>query len=58
MKGRKAAAKETGENGGVSGKIRPDAVGRRRENGRENPIKVRVYVLKVKRQNKVWPERH
>ena len=28
------------------------------KNGRENPLKVRVYVLKVKRQNKRWPERH
>ena len=56
MKDAKAAAKEAREDG-VSGKIRPEPVGGRK-NGRENPLKVRVYVLKVKRQNKRWPERH
>ena len=43
-------AKETRDDGGVSGKIRPEALGKRRKNGRENPVKVRVYLLKVKRQ--------
>jgi hypothetical protein len=56
MKHAKAAAKEAREDG-VSGKIRPEPVGGRQERAK-NPLKVRVYVLKVKRQNKRWPERH
>jgi 8-oxo-dGTP pyrophosphatase MutT (NUDIX family) len=58
MKDRKAAAKEASEEAGVRGTIR-GIVGtyRRRKRGRDKPIKVQVYVLRVRDEKKRWPER-
>lgn len=59
---RRAAAREAREEAGVKGKIKPKTIGSYRyakpELGEAADIDVSVYLLKVRRQQKRWPEMH
>ncbi len=62
LKDCKAAAREAREEAGVKGKILRDAIGAyryfKRELGNGAPIEVRVFLLKVSKRCKRWPEKH
>ena len=61
LKDCKAAAREARQEAGVKGKILREAIGSywyvKRELGGEDPIEVRVFLLKVSKRCKRWPER-
>ncbi len=62
IKDYKAAAREARQEAGVSGKVKPKAIGRysyvKSELGEGAPIDVAVYLLSVRKQAKRWPEKH
>ena len=61
LKDCKAAAREARQEAGVKGKILREAIGSywyvKRELGGEDPIEVRVFLLKVSKRCKRWPEK-